>query len=494
MDYSSLNYLFSHNSSLKLFRSKNAALTISFLHTEFKEKNRLSIPYHEMENHLADYINKLEKDGISVDEDESQLESSTVDERRLKAKKYINDWCSDDNSYLIKYVDIKNIQQVELTSDMEKVFSWITGLTKREFVGTESRYLDILRRIQEIIEYSLVDPQLRIAELEKKKSDIDSEIDEIRKTGIVTQFTDVQITERFYELNKIARELLSDFKEVEQNFKELVRQIYQKQTEKRLKKGEILEFTLDSSEELKSSPQGQSFYSFWQSLMNDTARDELKSLTERLFDLLDNKKINSEDDFIKNIRHYLHQSGKKIIETNHVLSDKLSRILVEKNVFQHQKTMELIADIKQLALENLNIETYYKWDIEIDGYPEISMIIDRPFSFEDEDIVLEKHPEEKGGTDFSEISMDLLFNKYEIDREILKNNINNLLSDKNQATLVEVIERFPVSKGLEELITYLSIASSDSSHFIIEDKQEIVSIYSDGTIKKISAPQVIFTK
>lgn len=494
MDYASLNYLFGNNASLKLFRAKNAPLIISFLYSEFKEKKRITIPYHEMENNLADYINKLQKDGITVDESESESEMSTVDERRQIAKRYLNDWCSDDNSYIIKYVDIKNIQQIELTTNIEKVFTWITGLNKREFVGTESRYLDILRRIQEIIEYSSVNPEIRISELEKRKSDIEFEINEIKKTGIVTQFSDVQITERFFELNKIARELLGDFKEVEQNFKELVRQIYKQQSEKKLKKGDILEFTLDSSDELKNSPQGQSFYSFWQSLMNDSARDELRSITERLYGLLDDKNIKSSDDFIKNIRFYLHQSGKKIIETNHTLSDKLSRILVEKNVFQHQKTMELIADIKQLALKRIGTATDEEWDIEIDGYPDVSMIMDRPFNFEDEEIVLEKHPEEKGGTDNTEISMDLLFNKFEIDREILENNISNLLLDKKQITLIDVLERFPVSKGLEELITYLSIASSRPSHIIVDDTYEYVEVLLDGVIKKISIPRVIFTK
>jgi len=36
--------------SLKLFRAKNAPLIISFLYSEFKEKKRLNISYHEMEN------------------------------------------------------------------------------------------------------------------------------------------------------------------------------------------------------------------------------------------------------------------------------------------------------------------------------------------------------------------------------------------------------------------------------------------------------------
>jgi len=50
MEYPSLNYLFGSHPSLKLFRAKNAPLIISFLYSEFKEKKRLNISYHEIEN------------------------------------------------------------------------------------------------------------------------------------------------------------------------------------------------------------------------------------------------------------------------------------------------------------------------------------------------------------------------------------------------------------------------------------------------------------
>lgn len=47
----------------------------------------------------------------------------------------------------------------------------------------------------------------------------------------VEVYDDYQIEPRFNTLNKLAKELLSDFKEVDDNFKEIIRQIYQRQTD-----------------------------------------------------------------------------------------------------------------------------------------------------------------------------------------------------------------------------------------------------------------------
>ena len=120
-----------------------------------------------------------------------------------------------------------------------------------------------------MIDNTSADPKRRIKELERQKKQLTKEINEIKKAKTVSTYSDTQIKERFYNISKTARELISDFKEVEQNFKEISLNIYRQQTKQNVHRGQILGYTLDATEELKSSDQGRSFYAFWQFLIDE---------------------------------------------------------------------------------------------------------------------------------------------------------------------------------------------------------------------------------
>ena len=97
------------------------------------------------------------------------------------------------------------------------------------------------------------DPAHKLAVLEKKKTEIEGQIREIEASGLVRAFNDTQVKERFYEINRSAKELLADFRQVEQNFRNLVRKIYEKHAQKESKKGEILGYVLDQTDALQRS-------------------------------------------------------------------------------------------------------------------------------------------------------------------------------------------------------------------------------------------------
>ena len=96
-----------------------------------------------------------------------------------------------------------------------------------------------------------------------------------------------QIKEKFFWVNNEARKLLSDFRQVEQNFKDITHSIKEKQLKEALIKGMIVGFVLDADDSLKDSDQGKSFYAFWKFLMSPSKQEELKYLIERVYDLPD---------------------------------------------------------------------------------------------------------------------------------------------------------------------------------------------------------------
>ena len=482
MNYEKLTALLATSATIKLLRAKNAPLILSFLQREFKATNRLVIANYELVNKLADYLEAL-----------NYLEEDDPYENVLqRAKQTIDDWCNEENRYLRKFPDETGESVHELTSDTEKVFQWIEALDKKEFIGTESRFLDIFAKLRELIEHSSADPEKRMAVLEKKKKEIEDQIRQIKTSGKVDSYSNTQIKERFFEINKLGRELISDFKEVEENFKEITRNIYEKQAQQEMTKGAILGYTLDATDELRESDQGKSFQAFWLFLMADNKQDELNALIDNVFKILEERRIAQPEPFLSRIKIYLHAAGQKVITSNHRLTEKLSRILAEKYQQERQKTLELIGDIRRLALQRIDNPPHQEPFIEIEGAPAIRMVMDRPLGEPPQLASFANQPRTLGGQELSRADLEKLFNQLAIDREVLLQNIEGLLSDHAQVTLAEIVRHHPITKGLAELITYVAIASDSPRHLINYDACQQIGWAEDDLQKVVRLPRVIY--
>ena len=66
------------------------------------------------------------------------------------------------------------------------------------------------------------DPETRLAELYKRRAEIDAEIARA-EAGDIAILDDTALKDRFQQFTAIARELLTDFREVEHNFRGLDR-------------------------------------------------------------------------------------------------------------------------------------------------------------------------------------------------------------------------------------------------------------------------------
>ena len=64
----------------------------------------------------------------------------------------------------------------DATPAVEKAYRWAQSLARREFVGTESRLHTLIGLLRQIVHGSETDPEARIAELERRRAEIDDEI------------------------------------------------------------------------------------------------------------------------------------------------------------------------------------------------------------------------------------------------------------------------------------------------------------------------------
>lgn len=476
----------------RLLKSRKAPLILSFLHQSFKQKNLITITHELLTAQLADFLQEVEP---MTPEEIIKKETQVLDVWTSKAKRLLEDWS--DQGYLRMYPNSLGEDMHELTAATEKAIQWLLNLEEQQFIGTESRFKDIVRRASDLVEKSVENPEQRIEELKEKKATlvqkIDAEIQAIETSGKVQALATTAIEERMYEITRDARELLSDFKAVEDNFRKISRGIYERQATAIYNKGQIVGYTLDAMDELATSLQGRSFYAFWDFLKMDSGKNELQQLMEQLYDLVEDKQINFADRSLKSLKYLLYETGKKVVTANNASIEKLNRVLTEANLQERQKAQELTHSIKQLALQRVDNPPNQSVFLVIEGSPMIDFSFARPLqtdpphkTYEFQDIDYLVGSDQVGFAEFNN-----LFNPNDVDHRVLEQRIGKLLVDNEVITLSSIIKEFPLEKGIAELLTYFSIASKSTSHSI--KKENLVTIVLDEKKQRtITIPSIIY--
>jgi hypothetical protein len=313
-------------------------------------------------------------------------------------------------------------------------------------------------------------------------------------SGNIERLSETQIKDRFMTVNDMARRLLSDFRQIELNFRELDRSIREKQINSNIKKGKLLDdvFKIQDSFILDTD-QGKSFKAFWEFLIFQDKKDELSKLIETVNALPEVKKL-SNDNFLENMEFNLTEAGEKVNKTNHVMIEQLRRYLADKTYLENKIIMEMINEFKSNALLVKDNPPSGSLFAVIDGDPDIGFVFDRPL------YKAKKNPDitiidiEEGTAD--SVDTDALYKHIYVDPEELKANIKTLLSNCSQVSLKEVISLHPVERGLAEVVTYVGIAVNNSKYVINDDVTETLVVRNRMTDKQyiIKMPQVVFCK
>jgi hypothetical protein len=484
-DISQLLNTLNTSPSVELLRLRNREMIIAFFVQTFSDKQGV-VSAENIHTQLADFL-----EGHEVEHDEDN-EINLLDTYETKAKKYILNWTN--KGFLTNYPDEQGEVFYELSAHSSKTIDWLASLKKEEFVGTESKFNSILNQLKELVEFTNEDTEKRIQLLEEKKLEIEQQIQRIKTGEDVKVFEDFEILPRFHQLNQSAKELLSDFKEVEDNFKEITKGIYQKHAEGSLTKSDILEFTFDALDELKESPQGKSFYAFWSFILNPELQNRWELLTRELYKTLEEKAIPVNDPFLKGMKKHLHSSGQKVYKANDKMAEKLSRIIRENESSKSEATKNVIQKIKKQLIEISKAKTKPEISFELEEEVEINIPYERKLTFEQkEDVTYSNKPQLADEDITASQQLSKLFSQSNIDKELLRKRIKEILKEKSQTTLSEVVENYGgLEKGLPELFGYIGIVK-EFKHSINPDKTQSI-VFDAENRKRINIPEIILTK
>ena len=482
MTHDAVKYHLDTNPSLRLLRSANAPLIVSFLYSQFKKKPRITVPQSEMTEALEDLL--------------SDLRAVDPDCYPAGARKYLSAWCSDHHAFLRKYYEAGSDDPVyELTPDSERAIQWLEDLDKAAFIGTESRFLQIVGLLDEIVQESTEDPEARLAQLRRQQEEIEARIEKIEATGEVDRFNTTQIKERFFKASDEARRLLADFREVDANFRDVTRQIQERRLLEDATQGDIVGYVLDADDALSESDQGRSFDAFWQFLVSPSRKRELRQLLEDVFSIPELEEFTRDGSLLKHIVRHLSEAGERIVHSNRRLAEQLRRMLEEAQLRENRRVFELVDAIKKVALATKNAPPKERDFIDLEGRPNVQLFMERPLWNPPTRPTFENQPEDIDESVLEEFDLSQLFDLFAVERDQLERHIATVLQDRSQATLIDITDRFPVERGLSEVITYMAIASDTDRHLIDDTQKEPVVVRSPHRpTRQVVLPRIIFTR
>lgn len=476
LDFNTLTLLRQNHPAWRLLRSDHAPMVASFLHNVFIKQNVRSISQADTVELLEDQLFELRK-------------HSEEDAFPRSAQEYLNDWSGSDKGWLRKFYPPNSDEpHFDLTPSTEKALQWLAMLGERTFVGTESRVRTLIELLRQIAEGTESDPAVRVAELQKRREAIDAEIARIL-AGHIPLLDDTAIKDRFQQFIQLARELLSDFRQVEQNFRVLDRQVREKIALWEGSKGTLLEEIMGERDAIEDSEQGRSFRSFWSYLMSQQRQEELTRLLEHVLHLQPVEDMKPEPR-LRRVHYDWLEAGEHTQRMVAQLSQQLRRFLDDKAWLENRRIMDLLHSIETSTLAVRQAPPTGAFTTIADTAAEIALPMERPlFTPPNKPNIVDMVLENGDGL----VDLSSLFSQVIVDIRKLASNVRQALQERSQITLGDLLIIYPLEYGLAELVAYLQLAS-ESSHAVVDKNESEVVEWTgkDGIRRRGRLPKIIF--
>jgi hypothetical protein len=476
MEFDELESLRRHHPAWRLLRADNAPLILGFLGQVFVEENIRSISVSELTSRLDDMLYHLNE----------RLGEGTFPR---SAREYLESWAAPESGWLRKYYPVGSEEAYfDATPDVEKALGWLSTLRARAFVGTESRLNTIFDLLQQMVFGSETDPDVRLAELERRRNEIDAEIARVH-AGDLRIMDASALRDRYQQFTSTARELLADFREVESNFRALDRELRERIAAWGGSKGELLDDVVGSRTSIADSDQGKNFHAFYDFLLSQERQERFVALLDRV-QTLDG--IGAPDSRMHHIHHDWLDACERTQATVRLLSEQLRRFLDDQVWLENRRVVEILRRIESTALQ-LRDRGRLDFTVEMDATaPSIVLPMERPLYTPNDRARIDSAGIRDGEPD---LDTSLLFEQVHVDRAGLALNVRRALHQHPQIGLNDLVESSPLEHGLAELAAYLSL--DDPEFDIVFDdtiRHRVSWRDQDGTERVATLPAVTYVR
>lgn len=459
MDFDVIEAVRARHPAWKLLRSGNAAFTLSFLGSFFVDTNRGACAASEVAAALEDHLHTA---NTAVAGDELRFPKP--------ARAYLDDWADSSAGYLRRFYPGGGDEvYYEITPAFENAYAWVESLQGRAFVGTESRLHIVVDLLRQIVHGTDDDPAARLAELRRRRDEVDAQIAAV-EAGDVALLDDTGVRDRYQQFATTARDLLADFREVEDNFRALDRGARQKIAAWDGSKGELLSELVGSRTDIAGSDQGRSFQAFYDLILSDSRQDELSDLLRRVAAV---PAVES-DHRVRTIHHDWAEAAERAQRTVRQLSEQLRRFLDDHVWLENRRVLELVRTVETAALRVRDEPPAIGLAVDVPGV-DIALPFERPLYEPPSSSAVDSlvAPSEE-----IDLSADPLFVQTHIDQLRLANNIRSVLPRRSSTLLSDIVNVFALEQGAAEIVGYLALSDDDLT-VELDDSDETILDFTD---------------
>jgi Protein of unknown function (DUF3375) len=484
MDFLRLKSYLDSAPMMRLLRAGNAAYTVAFLHRQFKQLRKISIAHSDLLPALASF--------------REEIQEYDADAFRDKPETYLTDWC--EKQWLRRLLEAgRNEPVYQLTSHSEEVIEFVDHALHRDsgFVGTESRLRTIIALLDELVVGASSDPQVHLERLHRDRAAIDEQINRIESGGLVAQYGPTRIREQFATAVDLLKQLQRDFRAVEDKFREITQRVQHQHVSGFDSRGEILGEALDSEDALKKEDQGISFFEFLRFIQSPEQQSRLQIIIQELQRI---QELADQTDGLETVRRMvvvLLAEAEKVMQTTRRLSSTLRRLLDTRVQHERRRLVELLREIRGLAVVMNEAPPRSEVGLEVDAELEIGSPLSRtdwypPAEFRKVDLTEHVPDEDTKYEAFREYAT-----LRPIDWLLIRSHVDAALSEHEQLTLAELVkERHPRAKVLD-LIAYMETAQEQGHSIDRTAREELIVTAGPVTFSgqmRVSVPLITFSR
>jgi hypothetical protein len=474
MEHADVERLRDRHPAWRLLRAGNAPLVIAFLGKYFVEDNNGATAAPALAASLDDELYALN----ATDPTAPRYPKPAVD--------YLDDWAHADAGWLRRFYPLGSDEvHYDATPAFEKAYAWVSGLVARPFVGTESRLHTVVELLRQIVHGTESDPQVRLAELHRRRDAISREIADV-EAGNLAVLSSTALRDRYQQFAATARDLLSDFREVEENFRDLDRAARERIAAWAGGKGDLLAELVGSRADISTSDQGRSFQAFYDFLLSETRQDELAALLARAQSLEELEP----DRRLRRIHHDWSEAAERTQQTVRQISEQLRRFLDDQVWLENRRVLDLVRSIEAAALACREAPPSIGLEVDEPGI-RIALPFERPLF--DARPAAGVHSLLDPDADDA-IDVSALFGQPFVDQSRLADNVRTAVPDRGSALLSDIVRVYPIEQGAAEIVGYLALAEDDLE-VTVDEQDETFIDYDDGdVIRRARLPKVTVSR
>ena len=474
--------MFEESPALRLMRGRLGSFVVGFFFKTFKKWGSSEASEEELIATLSEHIEQVR-------------ELEDFDAPKRLPQDYLEEWCDEDHRYMTKTYDEDREEYVfRLTRHSEKALSWLQDLLsmqQRGYATTESRFNRILIEMESLSQGVNADPESRIKDLSRKRDEIEEEIQRIRETGEAPIFGEDVIRDQVYDLSDLVEHFLSDFRAIEEFFKDHAREISKLYAQGDASKGDIVEHVLDADEELRSCDQGKSYFGFRSMMTNPTLARQFRNLAEQTSDIARRRGLDPNKTFLSLSERLFGEAGSAHGAYGRI-SRKLRQVVGDHAGGGGRQVRETLSQIRKSAYL-LREDPPVDWEFEIDIRPQFFGLMESDY-WEPKSVEAFAPISPADGGDNDWINEILNSVGEPLDLNKFRERVDLALEEAEKVSLTEMVDKYPLERGVVDVVCYRVVAGEDSRHDILDDEIIKIDLNRPSQPRFVEVEQLIFQK